>query len=309
MGDGQKREAQLVRIAGAQLGVIGTRQLVRVGLARSSIALRVKQRRLLPVLPGVYALPGSVRSWLRDLSAAVVWAGEGVVVSGFAAAKLWELDGLGRACMELSVVSSRSPRREGITVHRVAHLDPADVSARRWPPRTTIGRTLVDLAPRVSLRDLERGLDCAWRRYSPALHWVWEAYHRVPVDARRGLTGLLHLLQTRLNEPGDSDLEALTQPLIRAAGLPPPVMHYRLVLPDLSAELDFAWPELKVALQTHGATFHTRHGRWNRDLLVKRRAEDAGWFIIEASREDILLRPDEVMSSLGQRLERARRAS
>ena len=107
--------------------------------------------------------------------AAVLACGSGAVLSHHSAAALWEIrkasreehragEGKGlNAAVHISVPSSagRVPR-DALVVHRVAALLPSECTLRRGIP-TTPERTILDLAPGLQRRQLERAIDEAER--------------------------------------------------------------------------------------------------------------------------------------------------
>lgn len=297
--------ARIHALALRQSGVISFKQLLECGLSKAGINRRTGLGTLIRLYPGVYSLPGVAIDWMQRISGAVLWAGEGAAASGQAAAALLGLDGVGIKRPEVVVPYDRNPQHPRIIVHRARVLTAADLLTYRFPPRTNIGRTLVDLSSEVKPRELERALDSAWRRYDQACLWTWQSIHRLGIRGRPEVRVLRTLLHTRLNEPTDSDLEALLLPVIRDSGLPKPFLHYRVPnCPWFNPELDFAWPEHRVGIQADGFTFHSRYRRWLTDTRIRRYLEDLGWQIVVATREEVLERPHELMHSVQLRMGR-----
>lgn len=74
--------------------------------------------------------------------------------------------------------------------------------------------------------------------------------------------------------------------LCKLYGLPCPVPEVRFH-PVRRWRLDWAWPDLKVALEVHGGVFrqgrHTRGAGFEGDREKMNEAQLAGWVVIEAS--------------------------
>ncbi|BBF99897.1 MULTISPECIES: hypothetical protein [Pseudonocardia] len=125
---GRRTPAPLDRLIAAQDGLVTRAQALAHGLSRDAVDRRLATRCWEPVHPRVYrdpARPGSERARIR---AAVLWAGEGAVLTGAAAAWCWGLLATAPGHITVTVPRSRAPRpRDGIRVRR-RDLAPADVS-------------------------------------------------------------------------------------------------------------------------------------------------------------------------------------
>ncbi len=85
--------------------------------------------------------------------AAVLWGGKGTTIARTSAAVLWKLPGFAPGRVEIYHPRSKKTRSE-VVVHRV-RLDPRDVTRIRAFPVTTPGRTLVDVAPKLSAESFD----------------------------------------------------------------------------------------------------------------------------------------------------------
>ena len=81
-----------------------------------------------------------------------------------------------------------------------------------------------------------------------------------------------------------SELETLFAFQCRAVGLPEPTPQYRFHS-KRKWRLDFAWVDLKVAVETHGGTWsrgrHTRGGGFAKDREKMNAAILLGWRVLE----------------------------
>jgi Transcriptional regulator, AbiEi antitoxin len=146
-------DAAIAVIATRQHGVISRRQLERIGLTRHEIGDRIRAGRLHPIYRGVYAVGHRNLSREGRYLAAIMFAGEGAVLSHCAAADLWEL----RASREPRIdVTVRADRRGDPTVRiRRDQLDPTDAMTRNGIRVTKPLRTLIDLASAVEATELD----------------------------------------------------------------------------------------------------------------------------------------------------------
>ena len=84
-------DAEIARLAERQHGVVATRQLAALGLARGGVARRAQAGRLHRIHRGVYAVGHPVLTVDGRRMAAVLAAGPGAVLSHRSAAALWDL--------------------------------------------------------------------------------------------------------------------------------------------------------------------------------------------------------------------------
>jgi hypothetical protein len=127
-----------------QAGVISREQALRAGLDAAAVDGLVRTRRWRPLHPRVYLAAGYGRGDEVRVWAALLWAGEGAVLSG-AAAAWWH--GLLAAAppTPVVIVPARRPGRRGVAV-RCRQLDAADRAVRRGMPVTTLGLTVLGAA-------------------------------------------------------------------------------------------------------------------------------------------------------------------
>jgi hypothetical protein len=82
------------------------------------------------------------------------------------------------------------------------------------------------------------------------------------------------------------------------AGLPTPVAQFRVFDDDgFIARVDFAYPELKIAIEYDGL-WHSESGQFARDRRRLNRLADAGWRVIFVTAAD-LHRPEQFLARVG----------
>jgi hypothetical protein len=127
-----------------QAGVISREQALRAGLCAATVDRMVRTRRWRPLYPRVYRVPGYGADDEARARAAVLWAGDGAVLSGTAAA--WWHGLLADAPRILGLtVPVRRPTRPGVAV-RCRLLDAADRTEHRGLPVTALGLTALEAA-------------------------------------------------------------------------------------------------------------------------------------------------------------------
>ena len=247
-------------LAERQDGVVTRAQLLRLGFSPDSVRHRVRERRLTPVWRGVYALwPLSDRGRAR---AATLATGPHSAASFTTATALRSLTPTLPAVLHVSLTRGQRRSRDDLIVHR--GLESEDVTHFAGIPVTTTLRTLEDLnwPDRLVREALARSLIR-------------------PEDVPYG-------------DATENDFEERFRELTRRAGLPPPRAQYRFA----SYRLDFAWPELKVAVETDGWSTHGRRRGFEDD-----RARDAallalGWRVLRVTYRRLRREPAAVVAQL-----------
>ncbi|MFN2615808.1 MAG: DUF559 domain-containing protein [Thermoleophilaceae bacterium] len=250
----------MLTLATRQHGVVTASQLHRLGLDRDSIRHRLRTGRLHQVRPRIYVVgrPELTREgvWL----AGVLGCGRHAVLSHGSAGALWGIrPDTGK--IEVSVPAGRRPRSPGIVVHRSRTLTPREVTHRHGIRVTTPVRTLLDLAARLTSRELEAAINEADKLELTDPERLRSALGRG--KGRPGLTALRRTLDRRTFALTDSELERRFLPLVRRAGLPMPETG-RWVN---GFKVDFYWSELGLVVETDGLRYHRTPAQQARDRL------------------------------------------
>jgi hypothetical protein len=269
------------------------------------------------MLPGVYRAVSCPESWHQKLIAACLWAGEGAVVSHLTAARLHGLEGLPaqrhREKVEVTVPFANSGRAAGLRVHRSRKLERVDRSAIDGIPVTALPRTIIDLSAMLDERHLCVAIDSGLaRRRWIDVDMIRRELRRLKTQGRKVAPGLQRLLDERAPDAVvlDSALERRFSAALRRSGLPRPVEHFDVVENGRHvAEIDFAYPRVRLGIQLNGANVHRRHGVWERDQAQLSELAAAGWRIIhvtwaqlETDEAGVLLRVARALS--GERTQR-----
>jgi very-short-patch-repair endonuclease len=264
-------EKRIAGIAERQHGVVAHRQLLALGLSRSTIARWVREGWLHRVHRGVYAVGHARLAREGRYMAAVLACGDGAALSHFAAAVLWEILPERGPRVDVTVPARGGRARHRLVIVHRAALAPSEVATTHGIPLTTPTRTLIDLADVLPHRQLERAIDEA-------------AYLRLDLTAlrprpgRRGAGRLARVLGE--HDPGSTrtrfDLEERMLALCRRAELPAPdvnadVMRY---------EVDFVWREARLIVETDGWKSHGTRAAFERDRLRDAALVAAGWRVV-----------------------------
>jgi very-short-patch-repair endonuclease len=156
----------------------------------------------------------------------------------------------------------------GIRLHRTRSLDAQDTTNHDGIPITTVHRTLLDIAPNVETRHLERALAQAER-----LRLYDHTAIQAAIARANGHRGTGTLTQAIADEPQftRSELEARMRRLARAHNLPQPQFNISLDAPDHPGiEVDCYFPTHRLVVETDGWDTHRTRQAFEDD-----RAKDA----------------------------------
>jgi very-short-patch-repair endonuclease len=194
-----------------------------------------------------------------------------------------------------STTSLKAPSNR-IVVHRVKHLEPRDIRVIQGIHMTTPVRTVVDLAGSLPQNRFEFVLDEARRRWLVAERPLREALDRLARQGRSGIKSLRRILdagELSLPVPGSPFERRLIQ-FLRRRSLP--AAERQFVIEDQAgnfvARVDFAYPDLKVAIECDSKKHHFGRGDWERDVERRSRLAALGWLVIHVSWDMLVNRPD-----------------
>lgn len=288
-------------IAGRQHGIVARRQLFELGLTRSAIDRALNRRRLVPVHRGIYAVGHHSMPPYAPYIAAVLAVGSGAAISHGSAAALWELTPWRATGEEVEVtVAGRDAgrRRVGIQVHAVDRWHPADVTLLHNIPITTPARALLDNAPRLNPRELERAFDRGLKAEITTRQAVAETVARSP--RRPSAARLAAVARAELLSPGETESrwEERLLALVRSGGLPEPELNASVG----RFKIDALWRAQKLALEvdaydTHGTRWSFESDRERDQLLTA-----AGFSVMRITRHQLETQPAVVLVRLAQRL-------
>ena len=268
----------ILDLAQAQHGVITRRQALEAGMSGHAVDGLLARGAWEVVFRGAFRMVGTRRTFDQTLIAACLAAGPGAVASHRSAAYLHGLAGLAR-WVEVTVPPTRQPRIRNVLVHR-SSLDPGDRRDLRGIPATSAARTLIDLAGTLSGERLERVLDHALAHRVVGRAELAGGLDRLGRAGRRGAGALAALLDDRpeTSRPIGSEFEADLFRAVRAAGLPEPMPQFRVTLQSGGERfLDFAYPEVKLAIEADSYTWHAARRSWEEDRERNNDLVALGW--------------------------------
>ena len=276
-GEGESRRAlaAAAELAATQRGAISREQLRVCGLSDDRIDFWIATKRLHPRHRGVYALGHRRLTRKGRYVAAVLFAGDGAVLSHYAAADLWEL----RASRELRIDVTAPSNRRGdrtVVIHGGA-LEQGEITTHEGIPVTTPLRTLLDLAAVVPRAELERAIRQAVYQRLTTTALLAEA-----VNDRRGQRGTKRL-RTALTHLGEapgvtrSQLEDQFLRFLRRHRLPLPELNVELEIGGRKIEADCVWRDRRLIVELDGRDAHDSTPAFESDRARDLALTALGW--------------------------------
>lgn len=258
-----------------------SRRLALFGVAGRKRRQLTDEGWLVPVIRGVVLVGGGrPTDWQRAVAYWLV-AGPGAALSHATAARIHRLVGaaaLPPTPVEVTVFPPAHPQIAGCRVHRVTDVQGVDTVFYRGVRVVAAPRTLLDVAPRLSVGALARTVD------EGLVTRLWTLSQLEALVAggagRPGVPALRRLVRARSGDPVvDSHLEQRVTRLLAFLG--PFETRYQVVTGGRVVLLDLAWPDRRVAVECDGWGAHGRsRARFESD---RRRDNDliaAGWTVV-----------------------------
>lgn len=266
-------------VAASHHAAISHSQAVALGLMPSRIRQELERNTLRVGAPNVYFVHGAPPTWEQSLMAATLTANAAGVASYRSAAQLHGIDGFTGDVIEVTVPRGRRVRIPGAIVHQGLVPD-----AHRFEidgiPCTSLARTLIDLAQVATALELERAIDDFQRRgYS--LTWLEQMAHELHRPGQCGTKLVLAEVARRrsLGVVRGSWFEKLIELAIASPKLPPLAQQHiiREAGGAFIAQVDLAFPSVRLGIEAHSRSFHTGTHREVIDQRRENRAIAEGW--------------------------------
>ena len=232
--------------------------------------------------------------------AAVLWAGPGAALSHLSAAVLWRV--WRRGARVSHVVTPRGRRSQrGVIVHGARRLDPDQVTRHEGIPVTTVARTLVDLTDVLDEHRLANVL------HEAAFRGLLDVAAARDAKARAHGRRRLGVLERALNahEVGGagtrSALEDRFLALVRAAGLPEPLVNVAVAAEERRVEVDLHWPHRRLCVEVDGPA-HERPRTRAEDRARDQALRAAGYEVVRVTGAEIERDPAAATARLRERL-------
>jgi hypothetical protein len=276
--------------------------LATIGVSAGERRRRLERGQWCETYAGVYRIAGAPRTWKGDLLAACWAGGIRTVASHRSAAALWSLPGARRDVLEITCPRRRRTKEGGLVVHETKLWSYDDASECFGVPVTSVERTLFDLAGLVSPTTLDLAVDRALRLDLTDLGQLGKTLSRLARRGRPGSQRFREVIEERSPEAAlsESERERLLFRMLRRHGFPLPVTQYEIrdETGNFVARPDFAYPDLKIAIEYESFQEHTGKVALIHDSARRNAVVALGWAPIAATAVDLRRGGDQLADAL-----------
>jgi very-short-patch-repair endonuclease len=287
-----QRERRIVALAESQEGAIGRDQLLGLGLGASAIRHRLRTGSLHPMHAGVYLLghsipPKGAREWGAFLA-----CGPDSLISHIHAIALHKLLPYPAPSLPINVTvpGGRRVRKRGIQIHHVNYIHPSERRALNRLPLTSAARAILEIAPDVTVQELELAYATAVRKGLTTRRQLEETLARH--KGCRGAAAVRTLLDGGPPAFTRSRGERRLLASIRAAGLPEPECN----VPIGPYEADLLWRAERVIFEIDGYDSHAGPTGFEHDRKRDAYLQARGYRVVRVSWDHVINDPDAVVS-------------
>jgi very-short-patch-repair endonuclease len=249
-------DTAIATLAARQHGYVARPQLLALGLSADALRHRVRSGHLLGVYSGVYAVGYVPMAPIDRAAGAVLACGPTAALSHGSAASLWGI--APRWTLPFEVTAKSSHRRRGIRVHRSGALTGKDLRRHRGIRVTSPARTLLDTAPRLSARRLNRAVNDLRLSNCLRISDLADLLERCP--RHPGSKRLRPFVQAP-NGPTRSQFEDAFLDFTERFDLPRPKLNARVG----RYEVDALFVAEKVIVELDGYEYHSSQSAFRRD--------------------------------------------
>lgn len=277
----------------ARHGIVTVGELIADGYSPNAVKRQVRSGFLVRVHHDVLRIATSPDSFESRCAAACA-ADDEIVITGAAAARLWQFRHVFVADWPIALVAhDRTPIRNGVTIRRTNrlddtdHVDRADGIRVASPPRAWF-----DCARDMDDERFERLTEWVLDKHT-TMQTLWRLTSRMSSRGRPGLARVHRVMSSRSvwQRPAGSGLELRVLKALEEAGIPPLVRQHPLHLPNgLTIHPDGADPTIRWAVEVDHVTWHGGRFDAQRDKGRDRAARRIRWQIDRVT--DLELRED-----------------
>jgi very-short-patch-repair endonuclease len=313
------RWRKVLDLAGVQYALVTRAQMRRLDLTDRMIAGAASDGLLCRVGPEVFRVAGAPQTERMAIAAAALAADGDVACSTAGTLLRLELP-LAAVPIEVSVdVDTSHPRVRRVEIETATRsFHPVRIHRRLPTGEPTISvdgirctdavRTLIDVAGRLGLDELEDGFERARKLGLVSTASLARRLEVLGGSGRPGTPKVRKVLAHARPNPLDSKLEGRAWRMIRRSRLAEPVRQLRVdVARGRWYRIDFAWPEILIAVEAEGFEWHGTRAQWKADRIRVAALERLGWRVLVVTWDDVTLRPVETLDRIAMALAERRR--
>ncbi len=293
-------------ITARQHALITRKQARAAGLTRGAVRHRTDAAIWIEVHRDVFRVAGAPATEHSEVMATVLAGGPDAVATSATGLALHHIRGFDHRLLPAVVGTARRlPRNPPPGLVETLHLPQHHRTCVNGIPTATVARALFDYGATVGAKRLATAVDAALAGRKVTIAELEQVLDDLAERGRAGTTRLRAVLAERA--PGyrapESTLEDAFVEFIECHRLPVPD---RQVNPDGLLDdderADFAWPAVKLVVETDGGAFHDSPTDRARDERRDRALERGGWTVLRFGWNDVLHRPTSVHAILRRAL-------
>jgi very-short-patch-repair endonuclease len=282
-------------LATRQHGVVARKQLLGLGLGSNAVDHGLRNARLHRVRRGVYLVGHRAATPQARLMAALLACRLAGALGDETALRCWGLAAGPVDAMPIHVtVAGRNPgRKPGLLIHRAGELPESEVRMKDGLRLTSPARTILDVAARRRLDELE-----AIVAEALASHVVRRAELEAMAAAHPTHHGAAALRRVLGREGGPaftrSAAERRLLALLRRAAVDAPRVNARLH----GFEVDFLWPQERVVVEVDGFRYHANRRSFERDRSRDAALAARGYRVMRVTWRQLVEQPERVLARI-----------
>ena len=278
-------DTAIAALAEVQHGVFTRSQALGAGISGRAIQGRIESRRWIPVGKHVIRVAGAPETWRQRVLASVLDAGPGAVATLRPAAALWQIPGYAEVGCDVLRLRGSNHRPSLGKAHETRSLPDRHLTVRNAIPVVTTARLIVELASREHPRRVERSVDNAIAAGTLSPQQLFSVVTELAGRGRTGSTFLRALVE-QLSPgyvPPASELEARFRDVVRAAGLPEPVLQLEAGGGAWIGRVDVSYPAARLIIELDSRRWHDSRGAVDSDRRRRNDLVRAGWTVIQVT--------------------------
>lgn len=284
-------------ISKAQNGVVTRQQLLNSNVSAKCVRAFIEKGILMRVGKGVYSILGSEETWLHKATIAVFVCGSNSLLSHESVLRLYGLmslrnDDFFRKRRPIGtrhlihILNPRLERKEQeVFYHRTKKfLDQDAHNVYKGIPHVSIARAIVDCAQQLTVHELSYVVDQAIFRNLTTLSKILEAIellHSGPGREKKRIKLLIdNISPSKSTKNVESYFEKRVENIIRKVCKYKISRQYDVNVSGNKYRLDFAIPEIKLAIEADGFNFHKDRLSFDNDKNRDYFLQKDGWLIL-----------------------------
>lgn len=285
------------KLAKAQHGIVTRRQLLYYEVTRGEIESLIKKNLLIQVRGGIYRLSTTPVTWHQSALLAINLAGKNSLLSHESVLVLYGILDFSRdnyyiknRCdytRDLIHVTNlnRKYRDKQIYIHRSKIILPNDLNKTyKHIPHTSIERSIVDCSQQLSDTELSYSVERILQLKLATPNSFVETLDALPAGPGREKDRISKLIEdiSRDNDTKhvESILEKRTERLLKKHVKYPIKKQYEVKIQSHKFRLDFAIPQLKIAIEVDGYQYHAHRSAFDADRNRSSLLAIAGWKVL-----------------------------